>query len=72
VKVRILLDRAPGRACIEIDGVDVSHHVRGLSVFASVEGATRVLIDLLPLAVEVEGADVEVVRGLPWARADGS
>ena len=40
---------------IEIDGKDISKSCRGFKVIADAGGITRVLLDILPESIEIEG-----------------
>jgi hypothetical protein len=56
---RICLD-ADGRGTVQVDGHDLSHATRGLSLHATVDARPQLLLDLRVDASEINAEDIDI------------
>ena len=64
LRVYLALEPSGIGSRVLIDDLDVSSHCSGITVRADVESPTRVLLELIDVAVEAEGDVAAVLRGL--------
>lgn len=67
--IKMFLTPAVVGSRVEINGVDVTHLLRGVSVVAGVGGTTKVTLDLVASQVQIEGEGLDIVRALPLDEA---
>lgn len=63
---RIVLNPSGIDCRVEMDGVDISHKVRAVQIYAEVSEPTRVVLEFITNQVEIEGeASLEANPGKP-------
>ncbi len=66
LKVRIRLGPTGNDGSVEIDGKDMSHHIKGVQINSVVGNMTEVLLAFVDVDVEIDGLVDSTGMGTDW------